>query len=641
MASRASLVDLADVPAARQSVAKPRRSVFQRTPPWARAIGIALASVYAAYLLVANVILRTHLLRGWLSADANSLLLDYGSARSLFPGRVVVHDLRLRHGDRAVQMSVHIDRVSLDIDLLSLAQHTALMRHVKAEGVEYRLRQRLDSLEGSEGRARAFPIIEGFPASPLAALQPPLKEGKPHPWTIEISELEATVREVWTMEYHFRGAALLTGGFHIEPKQIVQVFPSTMHASDGTLLLGEEELVTGGDWTLDAAVDPFAPDQAKGASVLRFMSFAVHQHGGVVTIKPIGHTYLPSDLALDDGSGPIGIDVRVDHGIVQAGSRFTYAADRATFRGGALAISSDLDVVAEVDASESPHIVATARSKHGTLTPATDLSDLHAELTLHSLDATAPIVIDRLSGALGAARTADLRTWNAIHQLHDTHISFTGGAATVSARGDYEGGALTGHVDTKMDRVGLATPGPFSVVCSGTSSTDVKSADVADAITFPGAKVDVHDVSMKLLNSEASGLWMSARSNDTRIATSGKTMTDSHIALVSGPGEPTTKLFTGLAHLPDVAAEITAGAQLEAQVRLRVRHDDVAVDIDHAKDGALEGAGRLHHHAEKKASGAFLVKAGRLSAGIDIAPGGVAIVPLANDEWLKETAAKR
>ena len=606
-----------------------------------RAIFIAIVAVYGTYLVAANVLLRTHLLRGWLTRDGTSLLVDYSSARSLLPGSVVVHDLRIRHQDRAVQVSVHVDRASFDIDLLGLLRHAALFRHAKVEGVEYRMRQKLDTLDGNEGRARAFPLIDGLPASPLASLQPPLVD-KPGPtWTIEVREVEGSVREAWTMEYRFRGAASLTGGFHIEPRRIVQVFPSTMHG-EGVLSIGEEEVMKGSDWTIQAAVDPFAPDTVKGAEVMRLISATVHQHGELLGLAPFGAAYLPPDLALDEGKGEIGIDARVDHGIVQAGSVFGYHAEKVGFRAGGLAVATDLDVFAQVDGGDpaAPHVVATAKSAHGVLSPATDLRDLHAELALHGVDTSAPVVIDSLTGALGKADAGDLRAWNKLSTLHDAELTFTGGAATVSARADYEKGALTGHVDTKMDRLGLAV-GPFSVVCSGTSSTDLRSADLTDALTFPGARVDIHDVSMKLLNSDAQGMWVRARSSDTRVATSGKGSTDSHIAVESGPGAQTTKLFTGLAHLPDIAADIAAGAQLEAAVHLRVRHNDVSLDIDRAKDGAIEGAGRLHHRPDKKPTGAFLVTAGQLSAGIDITESGVSVVPLATNEWLKETVAKR
>src|SRR5437867_10289460 len=53
----------------------------------------------ALYLVAANALLRTRLLRALINDGADQTFVEYGSAVSLWPGRVWVTDLRIRDRD--------------------------------------------------------------------------------------------------------------------------------------------------------------------------------------------------------------------------------------------------------------------------------------------------------------------------------------------------------------------------------------------------------------------------------------------------------------------------------------------------------------------------------------------------------------
>ncbi|MDB4940926.1 MAG: hypothetical protein JWP97_460 [Labilithrix sp.] len=603
-----------------------------------RSVAVAVVVVYALYLIGANLILRTHLLRGWVSTRPSALLVDYTSAWSFVPGKVSAEGLRLRFQDRSVQMSIAADRVSVDIDLWKLTKHEVAFDHARVEGVVYRLRSKLETLEGNEGRARAFPLIDGFPESPLEADQPaiePRRSGSS--WAVELTGIEATVRDVWTMEYRLRGETVLHGGFRVAHGSMVYVTPSSMHTKDGVLSIGEDELVRGADWSVDAQLDPFSPRMIKGAWFLRYLSFAVRQHGTIATLAPLGKAYLgPSTgTTLEEGGGTIELDLHVDHGIVQSESRVTYRTDRVVVRSGGLAITTDLEATGRVETEGGPpRVVAEAKAARGRLAPATDLQNVHAELALGGIDVVMPIGIAAITGGVGLAHTADMRVWN---EIAGGAVVFEGGAISVAAKGDYRGGAFTGRVDTELDKLALKS-GPFWMRASGSSATDLASKELARDLTFPNARVDLHDMDLRLLGGHSEGLWMRARSSDTRITTAGQGVADSHIAVESGPGDAATRLFTRLASLPDLAANATAGETLSATMALRIRHEDVVLDVTDVKDGALEGAARIHHAGPQPTSGAVLVKAGPLSAGVTFGRGTWSLVPLASKEWFRGAA---
>ena len=613
-----------------------------RIPRWVRLGALLLLSSCVLYLTAANVILRTHLLRGWLSKHETTLKVEYRSAWSLYPGHVEVRDLLIRTQDRNIQMSVGIERASVRIDLWSLTHRLARFDRVSAEGVAYRMRPRQESLEGGEGRVSAFPPIAGFADPPLVdpASEPPRAEDGHEPWTVELRDVSASVRDVWIMEYRFRGAATLTGGFYLQPRRKVCVSPSVMEAPlEGLLSLGDRELIHGGAWRLEAEVEPFDPRVAKGMAVFRHVVFRIHEHGGIVSLASIGQTHFPnSRVALEDGAGPIGIDVRVDHGIVQPESRVTYVTNEAELRAAPFAVHTDMAIAARVE-SGAPHsrIVAEVSTKHASVTPAMDVHGVRATIDLGTADLAEPIAVPRFTFAVKSAHVADLRTWQPVAKHA---LAFDGGATTFTTRGAYHAGAFDGRVDMTLDKVAMSI-GPFRFVSSGTTSTNVESEDIRKSIAFPGARADLHDVAIRLLDGHAQGMWLRARSDDTRVATSGATATDMNIAVESGPGDETVKLFTRIASLPDLAADVTHGTQLDAVVHVRVRHDDIALGVLHARNGVLQGRGRLHKTKGHRPSGAFVFSVGPLDSGLDIQDGHVAVKPFHGGAWLDETLQKR
>src|SRR5262245_37587639 len=64
-----------------------------------RALGLVTAvliAAYVLYLVAANVIIRTHLLRSWINGRPEDTYIDYASAITFWPGQVHVRDLLIR-----------------------------------------------------------------------------------------------------------------------------------------------------------------------------------------------------------------------------------------------------------------------------------------------------------------------------------------------------------------------------------------------------------------------------------------------------------------------------------------------------------------------------------------------------------------
>jgi hypothetical protein len=611
-----------------------------RAPKWLRIAVYVVAGAFLVYLLAANVILRTHLLRGWISDDEKELKLEYRSAWSLYPGHVALRDLSLRYQDSNMQMLILMDRATLNVDLLALTKRTLRVSKLTAEGLTYRLRQKLETVDGQEERVRAFPPIPGFADPPVEhkVTKPPIPDDQYKLWTFDLPDISASLREVWTMEFRYRGEGTVHGGFHVKPQRTVLVLPSVMLTHGGLYSLGDRDLIRGGEGRLDAQLGPFDVRIPHGVEVLRYLSGGLHQHGELV-VPSIAATYLPKDADVDvtRGVGPVAIDIGFDRGVLESTSRVSFRTDELDVKAPSISVHTDLGLSAYVDTStEKRAIVVETTVAHATGTPL-EVRDARALVDLGNADLAAPFAIARASGAVTSAHSADLRAWQ---PFAPKNTAFDGGAATFAARGDYHGGALEGRLDLALDHARM-TIGNFSFVTSGKAWTNVASEDVEKAVAFPGSGVDLHDVALRLASARTSGLWVRSRFDKARLSTTAPLGFDTDIAVDSGPGDRTLELFTRLASLPDVAADAAAGTQLAASLHLRVVPGLIALTVARAKNGALESRGRVQKRSGSELSGAFLFSVGPFHSGLDLHAGSVSVVPLAGGAWLDEKLRER
>lgn len=597
---------------------------------------------YLLYLVGANVILRTHLLRGWLSTDENKMKVEYASAWSAYPGHVRVHGLWVRYQDSNIQMLIRLEHATLRFAPLAATRKVVRIDKLTAEGTTFLMRHKVERLEGNEGRVKAFPPIEGFPDPPVEKKvpKPPIPDDQYDLWTIELADVTASVHEVWTMEYRYRGDGKLTGGFHLMPKRELWVTPSVMLTNGGVLSLGERDLIRGGEGRFEAQIDPFDTREPKGVEVLRHLTARVRQRGELASLGAVSDTYLPPDspVHLEGGTGPIAIDIDVEHGVVQPTSRVTFTTGEAVVKAPPVTLKSDARLVAHVETTgERPALVAELTIGHARVTPAADIRGVRAVLDLGNADLTAPFEIARLTGSFDNAHFPDLRAWQPIAP---EEMTFDGGSLDMAARADYRRGALDGRFDATIGQ-GRMTVGPFSMVCSGKVFTDVASDDVARSVSFPGAGLELKDIGLRLQGGHTDGLWLRSRLTGAKMVTSGAAGFDSAIAAESGPGDKTVELFTRMASLPDVTADVASGTKLDASLHLHVVPGELTVQVVRAKNGALETRGRLTKKKEKPMTGAFLMSVGPVYAGLELHDGKVSVRPLVGGSWLDEKLQKR
>src|SRR5580658_59878 len=137
-----------------------RRRPVSGASRWMGRIGGAIAGLVTLYLVGINVLVRTHMLRSALSADPEEMLVDYASAYSWIPGRVHVEGLKIRGSDWNIQWVLGIDKCDFNFSPLDFIHRRFHASRVRAEGLTFRVRLRVDS--ATPEHLAALPAVPGF-----------------------------------------------------------------------------------------------------------------------------------------------------------------------------------------------------------------------------------------------------------------------------------------------------------------------------------------------------------------------------------------------------------------------------------------------------------------------------------------------
>ena len=304
------------------------------------AIGF-IAIVAVSYLVVANVLLSTRLLRNAVSGsslnfairgNSTALLLDYDSAYSIFPGRVHVEGLRIRGRERTLEWLLTLDRADASISLVDLLRRRFHATRVSSSGFAIRLRLRLDRATATPGVIDALPPIAGF-------ADPPLLDGGPEPplltdqnydlWTVELEDVDVEhVREVWIQTWRSRGDTHVRGRLLFRPQRGLEVGPATVDANGVDFFYGKHVLATGLRGSVGAALHPFDLRRAKGLAVFDHVSYRGHLRGRAIIAAVLRLAAPRSGVDFKRCEGPVDARIVLDHGKLAHGTRvLTEAAD--------------------------------------------------------------------------------------------------------------------------------------------------------------------------------------------------------------------------------------------------------------------------------------------------------------------------
>lgn len=652
--SRASSERVTSSPSSSPSWRKKLAGAGRKIPRPIRIVLLVLVGAYLLAMLASNVILRTGLLRSWLNAHPDRLHVDYASAWSPYPGRVLVTDFTLRFQDANVQMIFDLEKIDMRVDLVDLARKRFHVHNLDARGLSYRMRMKLESAEGQEGRLAAYPPIKGFPDPAVRTPKPSreITDEEYNLWTIQLDDVATSIRELWIMEYRYRGEGSIAGGMRLVPLRELWLPPCVLLTNDGVLSIGDQEILRGQRSRVEVQVDPYDVRIPDGTAVLRQVTARAEMSAELTSIAPFGSVYLRQmGVSLDGGRGPVTVHGRIDHGVVHPESRAEWKTGDVTIRvPGGIALRGDFAFVGHVDAGKGgataalldpearPSVIAELAEGKGRVWSGSDkealatIDDARSVITSANTDLTAPFPLSAMKVDIGSLRVTDLR--RAFQLVGSKDVDVRKGALAASVKSSYRGGALDARADIAVDGVHVVTENVDIASARGKIAAIATSKDTHSGISFGGSSASLEDVGLRVKDSRIGGLGVTVDISEGLVRTNKANGSDTTASVRVVPGDKVLALGASLASLPKVLGEAPAGPDARANIRVHTDEKGVDVRVLEARDGDLVMRGRVRKPKSTPMVGAFLLEIGILSAGVEIAGGGTHVSPFAKKDWL-------
>jgi hypothetical protein len=428
---------------------------------------LGLFGLQVVYLIAANTILQTRSLDRWITGATKGLSLKVESGWTLWPGRLHVQGVELHFEDHNVQFSVALDSAVVDIALWQLPTKTFHLTRVRAQGVRYLFRHRVTNTEGIERRLALYPKIPGYSDPPLfeGPDRPPLSDAKYNLWTIHLEDIDASVKELWFLEYRFTGKGRAKGGFRLQPQRDARTDPCSL-TLDGALRVGETQTVASRlSGRIEAQLDRHDPRRVHGVHIFKKISFDIDLRADLPDLDFTSLYTSSEGPRLRRGAGAMLIRAQLSHGAWQATTALSYASKDITVSQGHGSVSGALNLDAKIIkpgadsvlrlSAETPQLVLSFEgSNKGIEGP--QARDVRVDLAISS-DLTRPIRLTAFDLRLGLD-APDLRWLN--NPLGSTRLFRNGSARAHATLGWSDGKPAQGHVtvDAKGAVVELAAP---------------------------------------------------------------------------------------------------------------------------------------------------------------------------------------
>jgi hypothetical protein len=423
--------------------------------------GTALLLVVSAlsYLVGMNVFLRTHLFRDAAGADPETLLIDYASAYSVWPGRIHVEGLSIRGRDSNVEWILLIDRCDFRVSFADLVHAKFHAHRVRGDGLSLRIRLRTDTM--TPERMAALPPVPGFPDPPLrdvGPVAPPLTDANYDLWSVELDDVVAEhVREIWIDTMRVSGDLEIRGRWLFRPVRWLEVGPAILDARELQVGYGMVEPWSSGvTGRLDVTIHPLDLQGIEGVEILEHTSIRGDVGGTAHVANVLNRTFQARATKMTVGDAPLEVHADLDHGVLRPGTYVHSSPFDAAATAEGLALEASLQIELHVDDDDVGYAglhVAAARVSAGGLPRARALS-IATTLTSRELDLSRPFSDATYAVDVDGADIESLAYWRSrVAPTSDVEIP----SGTVRVGGHLEGvvADATGKGHVTLDAHGL------------------------------------------------------------------------------------------------------------------------------------------------------------------------------------------
>ena len=212
-----------------------------------------------AYAATTKWLLSGPKLRQIINKHPESFTIDWDEARSPWPGRVSIHNLRLVGSDPNVQWTVRLESAEVRYSILALVRREFLCERLVGSGLAFALRSKLDPKDAKTADLSLLPGIPGFSDPPLKSPNDQFRV-ETRPWLVNVEQVAIDrFEDIWVNDLRYQGLARVEGGFLLRPTHLARIGPALVRFDGGSLRIGKasEPVTLAGDLSLKTM--PFEP----------------------------------------------------------------------------------------------------------------------------------------------------------------------------------------------------------------------------------------------------------------------------------------------------------------------------------------------------------------------------------------------
>ncbi|MGK3996532.1 hypothetical protein [Sorangium sp. So ce1024] len=605
-------------------------------------------ALWLGYVVIINVMLSTKLIARLVSYNPIDATLHYESAWSIWPGVVHAKDLRLSGSDSVLQWAVLLDEVEADIHLTDLLRKKFYAEDIRAEGFTFRMRLLVDPTSERDLDAPhilALPPIPEFTNPPLKPELPPKRDLESSDegynlWTVHLERVDTTLREVWIQQVRYAGGGRVRGGFYYKPLRAVRVGPVALEGLSGDVHVADR-VIAQIDGDVDVTMSTFDPRDIEGLDVFDTTWTRVRLDARLPGLGVLD--FIRGEGAeprIEDGSGELRTNLIIDRGNIEPGSSASYATSHVAAATSSLRAAAEADV--ELRVSERGEARLEVRVPRATLErPGKGLPPVVVERASAVFDAP-ELHLMRLPPGFSskvdvvAAAIPDLRWLNPDSPAPDAP-RFTGGAAFVRSSLEVDRlGRGSGAVSLLLKQGALRWK-ETTVKGDAEARIALAAANVLNpTATLRKSRIELKDVAVEHEGEAWPDWWARIDVDDAKV---GRGLMAAAIRLECKDARPAVELLDAEDAIPKWAAGLLTMERLTASATVKREASDVDFRLLEAQGGNLAIRGRLTKSEGQDPRGAFLVKSGVLSVGIDLDQDGAGVHPLVGDDWVNEKIA--
>jgi hypothetical protein len=619
-----------------------RSLVFLRSSKGRRRALIAAIVAILTYPVLGTLALWTGFVE-WV-AESEDLRLEIDNpSYTIWPGRVHLKHVRiLVNGDTQFILEGH--DLFASISVVELIHRRIHVTRLATHHVTYRMRVQVNETKGIEKRLAAYPKLEGLPGNNTVKVEAAAKtEEREAPWTVDVDGIDIGVQELWFFEYRYLGGGRLRGGFTVGPN-LLEVRTAVQALGPGQLRFGETQPIANGlSGEISCEIPKIDPEAHADASFLELVSARLRLRADVVSLAHVT-AYLPPDMSISQGAGPLSFDLFMEKGYLGQKSRLDYRTDAVGVKGDGFGVATDWAL--SFDAAAEPGGFPIGKSEFKSTYVSLAKRDREFTVQSHGHHVEAALDTIRLGAATDLKRAA-LRMPNIVsNDLDDLDVLFSE-SSPVSVKGGEAKASL--HLD--MDEHYWAK-GPLKAEILRTRASvggvGVRGNTWVDAgvrinpkervNSLEDMSVRIRNASMRAGDEAVDGWWMNLIAKKLVYRGTEPPVAEGSVSVRTKNLQPALEALAEKDVISGIIPVLTRLDDFRAKTTFRRVGETTDMTIESESD-IWDVAGRIYS-TPKQTLMALVVGGQAVSVGVAELGQGLSVRPFAKTEWLNEQLAR-